>query len=46
MQDGKILQTLPAPSGPYAVGFARGGRTVWTHSYGLTVLYELRDLAP
>jgi hypothetical protein len=46
MQDGTILQTLPAPGGPYAMGFACGGRTVWTHAIGLTALYDVRAGAP
>jgi hypothetical protein len=41
MNDGRIVQTLPAPGGDYAMGFARGGRAVWTHAYGLTALYNL-----
>jgi hypothetical protein len=43
MDDGKIVQTLPAPGGIYTMGFARGGRTVWTHAYGMTALYDLRS---
>jgi hypothetical protein len=42
LEDGKIVQTLPAPGGEYAIGFARGGRTVWTHAYGVTALYDVR----
>jgi hypothetical protein len=42
LDDGKIVQMLPAPGGKYAIGFARGGRTVWTHAYGLTALYDVR----
>jgi hypothetical protein len=42
MQDGKIVQTLPAPGGDYVMGFARGGRTVWTYAYGVTALYDLQ----
>jgi hypothetical protein len=45
MEDGKIVQTLPAPGGAYAMGFVGGGRTVWTHAYGLTALYELPSSA-
>jgi WD40 repeat protein len=41
MNDGRIVQTLPAPGGAYTMGFARGGRTVWTHAYGVTALYNL-----
>jgi hypothetical protein len=41
MDDGKIVQTFPAPGGDYAMGFMRGGRGVWTHAYGLTALYDL-----
>lgn len=42
MIDGKIVQTLPAPGGDYAMGFACGGRTVWTHANGLTALYDIQ----
>jgi hypothetical protein len=49
MDDGRIVQTVPVPGGiyvtgshgAYAMGFARGGRTVWTSALGLTALYEL-----
>jgi hypothetical protein len=41
MDDGQIVQTLPAPGGAYAMGFVSGGRTVWTHAYGLTALYDV-----
>jgi hypothetical protein len=41
MDDGKIVQTFPAPGGDYAMGFVRGGRGVWTHAFGLTALYDL-----
>jgi hypothetical protein len=42
MNDGKTVQTLPAPGGAYAMGFANEGRTAWTHAYGVTALYDLR----
>jgi hypothetical protein len=42
MDNGAIVQTFPAPGPAYAMGFARGGRTVWAHAYGLTALYDLR----
>jgi hypothetical protein len=42
MADGKIAQTFPAPGGVYAMGFSQGGRSVWTHAYGLTALYDLQ----
>jgi hypothetical protein len=42
MQDGTIVQTLPTPGGPYAMGFARGGATVWAHAHGVTALYDLQ----
>jgi hypothetical protein len=45
-QDGKILQTLPAPGRTYAMGFARGGRAVWTNADELTALYEFRANVP
>ena len=45
-QDCKILQTLPAPGGAYAMGFTRGGRAVWTNAEGLTALYEFHAGAP
>jgi hypothetical protein len=41
MDSGEIVQRLPAPGGAYAFGFANGGRTLWTHAYGLTALYEV-----
>ena len=41
MESGEILQRLPAPGGDYAFGFANGGRTVWTHAFGLTALYDV-----
>ncbi|HEX8665309.1 MAG TPA: hypothetical protein VF744_14905 [Beijerinckiaceae bacterium] len=41
MDTGAVVQRLPAPGGPYAMGFAQGGRTVWTHAHGLTALYEV-----
>lgn len=44
MQDGKILQTLPAPGASYSMGFVKGGRSVWTHADGVTALYELREI--
>jgi hypothetical protein len=41
MTDGAIVQTLPAPAGStYAMGFARGGRAVWTQGYSVTALYD------
>jgi hypothetical protein len=41
MSDGAIVQTIPAPAGgTYAMGFARGGRTVWTQGYSVTALYD------
>ncbi|HXO84891.1 MAG TPA: hypothetical protein VN803_05130 [Gemmatimonadales bacterium] len=42
MRDGAIVQTIPAPGGAYAMGFAQGGRTVWTYAYGVTALYALQ----
>jgi hypothetical protein len=42
MSDGRIVQTFPAPGGTYAIGFARGGRTIWAHAHALTALYDLR----
>jgi hypothetical protein len=41
LADGRTVQTVPAPGGDYAMGFARGGSTVWTHAYGVTALYDL-----
>lgn len=43
MDRGEIVQTIPAPGGDYAMGFAREGRTVWTHAHGLTAFYEVAD---
>jgi hypothetical protein len=42
LEDGRIVQTIPAPSGRYAMGFARGGLSVWTHANGLTALYDVQ----
>ena len=44
MNDGKVVQTLPSPpgSGLDSMGFLQGGRTVWTHSLGMTVYYDVR----
>jgi hypothetical protein len=43
MEDGKIVQTIPSPGGSYAMGFARGGLSVWTHAYGMTALYDVQS---
>ena len=45
MQDGRILQRLPAPGASYSMGFVQGGRSVWTHYFGVTALYEMRNLS-
>jgi hypothetical protein len=42
IEDGKIVQTIPSPGGSYAMGFARGGLSVWTHAHGLTALYDVQ----
>jgi hypothetical protein len=42
MEDGKIVQTIPSPGGSYAMGFSRGGLSVWTHAHGLTALYDVQ----
>jgi len=42
MQDGRIIQRLAAPGPSYSMGFVQGGRSVWTHYFGVTALYELR----
>lgn len=43
MDDGKIVQTFRSPSEiALSMGFLQGGRGVWTHSNGVTVLYDLR----
>jgi hypothetical protein len=42
MEDGKIVQTIPSPGGNYAMGFSRGGLSVWTHAHGLTALYDVQ----
>ena len=44
MDDGKIVQTFPSPGQgePDSIGFFQGGRGVWIHRYGATVLYKLR----
>jgi hypothetical protein len=41
MDTGAVVQRLPAPGAVYAMGFAQGGRTVWTHAHGVTALYEV-----
>jgi hypothetical protein len=45
MDDGQIVQTIPAPGSSYAMGFTRGGSSVWTHAYGLTALYDVQPAA-
>jgi hypothetical protein len=42
LEDGTIVQTIPAPGGDYTMGFARAGLSVWTHAYGLTALYDVQ----
>lgn len=43
MNDGKVVQTLPSPGESVdSMGFLPGGRTVWTHSRGLTAFYDIR----
>jgi hypothetical protein len=42
IEDGKIVQTFPSPGGDYAMGFVRGGLTVWTHAHSMTALYDIR----
>ena len=42
LEDGRIVQTIPSPGGPAAMGFARGGQLVWTHAHGLTALYDVQ----
>jgi hypothetical protein len=42
LEDGSIVQTIPAPGGDYTMGFARAGLSVWTHAYGLTALYDVQ----
>jgi hypothetical protein len=42
LEDGSIVQTIPAPGGDYAMGFARAGLSVWTHAHGLTALYDVQ----
>ena len=43
LEDGKIVQTIPAPSGYFGMGFARAGQSVWTHAHGLTALYDIQS---
>jgi hypothetical protein len=45
MDSGEIVQRLPGPGGDHAFGFANGGRTIWTHAYGLTALYDVKTPA-
>jgi hypothetical protein len=44
MDDGKIVQTFRSPGegALNSIGFLEGGRGVWIHSNGATVLYDLR----
>jgi hypothetical protein len=42
LEDGRIVQTIPSPGGNYAMGFARAGLSVWTHSHGLTAVYDVQ----
>jgi hypothetical protein len=42
LEDGSTVQTIPAPGGPYTMGFARAGLSVWTHAHGLTALYDVQ----
>lgn len=42
LEDGKTIQTLPSPGGPFAMGFVRGGQSIWTHAHGLTALYDVQ----
>jgi hypothetical protein len=44
MQDGTIIQRLPAPGPSCSMGFVQGGRSVWTHYFGVTALYGLREI--
>jgi hypothetical protein len=47
MDDGKIVQTFWSPGQGQlnSIGFLQGGRGVWMHSEGVTVLYDLRARA-
>jgi hypothetical protein len=42
LEGGRIVQTIPSPGWDYAMGFARGGLSVWTHANGLTALYDVQ----
>jgi hypothetical protein len=42
LEDGSIVQIIPAPGGEYTMGFARAGLSVWIHAYGLTALYDVQ----
>jgi hypothetical protein len=46
LKDGQMVQTIPSPGGNYAMGFARGGLLLWTHSNGLTALYDVEPNQP
>ena len=46
MQDGKTVQTVPAPGADYTMGFVRGGQIGWIHAYGVTALYDMQSAAP
>jgi hypothetical protein len=47
MDDGKIVQTFSSPGQVQlnSIGFLQGGRGLWMHSEGVTVLYDLRARA-
>jgi hypothetical protein len=46
LEDGRIVQTIPSPGGYSAMGFVRGGQSVWTHAHGLTALYDVQPNRP
>ncbi|HEY0627563.1 MAG TPA: hypothetical protein VGD10_12665 [Allosphingosinicella sp.] len=41
LKSGAILQTIPAPSGNYAMGFAEAGKTVWVQNVNSVTLYSV-----
>lgn len=41
LENGQILQTIPAPTGNYAMGFAEGGKIVWVQNVSSIALYDV-----
>lgn len=41
LDEGKIIQRLPAPGDDYSVGFSKGGAIAWTYGDGKFVTYSI-----